>query len=81
VRPSQSVPPRNPKTFFIAAQRDRIGRVGLQLHRIGTRVFGGANDLDCALEALVVVRRELGNDVRRLARPDVPVRNLDVLRH
>ena len=49
---------------------ERVGRVGLQLHRVGAGGGGGAHRLQRALEAAVVVGRQLGHDVGRPPRAE-----------
>jgi hypothetical protein len=64
---------RNPKTFFVTAQRDRVGRVGLKLGRIGARVLGGAKNPDRLIEVLIVVGGKFGNEINGLAASDLAV--------
>jgi len=54
---------RNPKTFFVAAQRDRVCRVGLELNRIRASVFGSMNKADRLIKVLAMIRRQLGDNV------------------
>ena len=46
---------RNPKTLLVTAQRDRVGRVGLELYRIRARVLGGAKNPHRLIEVLIVI--------------------------
>jgi hypothetical protein len=63
---------RNPKTLFVTAQRDRVGRVGLELDRIRAGVLGGAKNPDRLIEVLIVVGGEFGNEINGLATSDLP---------
>ena len=62
---------RNPKTFFVTAQRDRIGRVGLEFDRIRAGFLGGAKNPDRLIEILIVIGGKLGNDVNGTAVSDL----------
>jgi hypothetical protein len=67
------------KTFLIAAQRDRVGCISLQLDRIGTRVFRRVKDANRLIEILIVIGGKLGDDVTRLAASNLTARKLEGL--
>src|SRR5690349_18248844 len=46
-----------------AGNRDRIGSIGLEFDRIRTCLMRGVDDANCLLVILIMIRRELGNDV------------------
>lgn len=54
----------------IMVDRDRVGAVGLQFNRIRTGLGRRLEDGDRALEAAVMIGRQLCNDVGRLIRAD-----------
>jgi SAM-dependent methyltransferase len=61
----------NSKTFFIAAQRDRIGGVGLEFDGVRSGIFGGMNDAYGLIKLLVVIGGEFGHDVNGAAVADL----------
>lgn len=54
----------------IAVQGDGIGAIGLQFDRIGTRGFGGINNLERGFKLAIVIGRQLGDEVGRVVRAD-----------
>ena len=68
---------RNPKTFSVAAQRDRVGRVGLELKRIRASVLGGSKNPDRLIKVLAMIRRQLGHNVNWTIASDLPVCELE----
>ncbi len=49
-----------------------VRRIGLQLDGVRPRRGRGLHKAQCALEFAVVIARQLGNDIRRMARPNRP---------
>jgi hypothetical protein len=59
----------------------RVSGVGLQLDGVRAGLRGESNDLESPIEAPVVIRRELRDQVSRLIRTDEAVSNLNRSRH
>src|ERR1700733_8223304 len=62
-------------------ERHRGGRERLQLERVAAGIGGSIDDRVCALEAAEVVRRELGDDERRMIGADECAADRDRPRH
>src|ERR1700689_3805114 len=71
----------NAKLGAAARNRHRIGRVSLQLDRFGTGILGGANDLYRLVKILMMIRRNLGNHIDRIARSDRSLPDFNLLGH
>src|SRR5271154_7015231 len=67
----------NLEVFTIAADGDRVRRVGLHFYSVSSRFFAGLNQPDRVLKILVVIGGKLGDDIGRLARPDFSLSNCE----
>src|SRR3972149_5252630 len=57
----------NAEVFPIRLDRNRVGREGLELHRVRANVLGRADELDGLLVALAVVCGDLRDHIDRVA--------------
>src|ERR1700674_3368311 len=68
----------NSEALTIAAEGNRVRRVGLQFYGVSARLFGNLNQVNRLFEVLVVIRGKLGDDVYGLIRPDFPIANCEI---
>ncbi len=69
------------EVFAIAANRNRVGSVGLKLDRVRPRFLGGVNDADGSIVVLIMIRGKLGDDVNGIARSDLSRADAEGRRH
>ena len=65
----------------VARDRDRVGRVGLELDGVGARLVRGMDELDRDILVLAMVGRQLGDDVDGMAGPDRPASDAERCGH
>ena len=76
---SEPEPARNDSASL--CDRDRVGRVGLELDRVGARLVGGVDELDRDVLVLAVVGRQLGDDVHGVPGADRAAGDAEVCGH
>ena len=67
--------------LVIAIDGDGVGRVGLYFHGIGPRFFSRVDDLKRPPPVPQMVRRHLGNNIRRLPFADFTIVDRNCWRH
>src|SRR5271156_2291596 len=71
----------NSEIFLVAADRDCVCRVGLQLDRIRTGVFGGMDNPNRLIEVLIVISRKLGDAIDGTSAADATAFDFDEVGH
>src|SRR6185312_4851105 len=66
---------------LIRLQGNRVSRIGLDLDRVGTRLFGLLDDAKRRLNISVVIGRHLGDDVGRCPGTNLAPGNIYGMRH
>ena len=58
-----------------------IGRVGLQLDRVGAKLLGRTDQTNCVIIAMIMIGRDLGDDICRLSRANQSTTNFNCPLH